>query len=188
MENNNNVNTSPETQVQEEQAQPKTYTEQEVQSMIDRRVTEAMKTAERKTNAKIKEAEKLAQMNEQEKYEYQLQQREAAIAAKEKELALAENKVEASKILSERGLPVGLIDLVVAEDAEAMAANIKTLETAFNDALRKAVEGRLASKTPRHTVVNEQAIDRKTFLKMSVAELTELRQNNPDLFAQLSNS
>ena len=53
----------------------KTYTQEEVEALLqseaDRRVTAALKKAEMKNQAKIKEAEKLAQMNEQEKYAYQ---------------------------------------------------------------------------------------------------------------------
>lgn len=193
----NITNTSPETQGTEEQATttptveeitPKTFTEEEVQRMIDQRVTQAMKTAERKTQAKVKEAEKLAQMNEAERYEYQLQQREQAIAEKERELALAENKAEAGKILSEKGLSLSLVDFVVAEDAETMAANIKVMETAFNNSVKAEVEKRLASKAPRQNLPLDKPIDKAQFLKMGVAELNELAQNNPELFEQLSNS
>ena len=63
--------------------EPKTYTQEEVDVLLqkegDRRVTEALKTAERKNQEKVKEAQKLAQMNEQEKYQYELEQREKAI-------------------------------------------------------------------------------------------------------------
>lgn len=90
----------------EETVTEKTFTQAEVDEMLqretDRRVTAALQKAEKKNAEKIKEAQKLAQMNEQQKYEYELEQREAAIAQKEKALALAENKAEAAKILAEK--------------------------------------------------------------------------------------
>lgn len=43
-----------------------------LQKEADRRVSEALKKQELKTSAKIKEAEKLAKMNESQKYEYEL--------------------------------------------------------------------------------------------------------------------
>lgn len=185
---NENVTT---TETQEE-GQVKTYTEQEVQEMLqresDRRVTEALKKQEKKNAEKVREAEKLAKMNEAEKYEYELHQREAAIEAKEKELALMENKNEASKILAEKGLSLSLVDFVVAEDADTMAANIKLLESAFNMSVKAEVEKRLASKAPRQNLPLDKPIDRATFLKMSVAELNDLARNNPELYEQLSNS
>ena len=58
----------------------KTYTQEELDSLLqqetDRRVTEALKKAERKKQDEIKEAEKLARMNEAEKFQYELEQRE----------------------------------------------------------------------------------------------------------------
>ena len=66
--------------------QKTTFTIEEVQKMVqsetDKRVTQALKTAELKNNKKVKEAEKLATMSATEKYEYELQQREQAIADK----------------------------------------------------------------------------------------------------------
>lgn len=80
----------------------KTYTQEEVDALLqreaDRRVTAALKKQESKT----REAEKLAKMNDEQKFQYELEQREKAIAEKERALALAENKNIASKILAER--------------------------------------------------------------------------------------
>ena len=126
-------------------------------------------------------------MNEQEKYEYQLQQREAAIAEKEKELALMENKNEASKILAEKGLSLQLVDFVVAEDADTMAANIKLLETEFNKSVKAEVEKRLASKSPKQNLPLDKALTKEDFRKMSTVDLMRLKQENPDLYTQLSN-
>lgn len=190
--NENNVNTSPETQV-EEQAQvetqtEKTFTESEVQRMIDQRVTAAMQKAERKTQAKVREAEKLAQMNETQKYEYQLQQREEAIAAKERELALMENKNEASKILSEKGLSLTLVDFIVAEDAETMNLNIQVLENAFKQSVKAEVEKRMAGNTPKKNLPLDQPLTKEAFRKMSASEMMNLARNNPELYNQLKNS
>ena len=86
----------------EENTEPKTYTQEELDALLqretDRRVTEALKKANKKNEEKVKEAQRLAQMNEEEKFRYQLEQREKAIEEKEKALALAENKNEAGKI------------------------------------------------------------------------------------------
>ena len=83
----------------EEVVETKTYTQEEVdallQSEADRRVSQALKKQEAKYQSQMKESEKLARMNEQEKFAYQLEQRELAIAEKEKALAIAENKAEA---------------------------------------------------------------------------------------------
>lgn len=188
---NTNTNTSPETTETEGQATestettPKTYTEEEFQREIDRRVSDAVKKQERKTAAKVKEAQKLAQMNEQEKYEYQLQQREEAIAAKEKELALAENKNEASKILAEKGISLSLVDFVVAEDADTMKTNIDLLDKAFKASVKAEVAKRLASNTPKKNLPLDKELTKEQFKKLSTQELQQLSRENPELFKSL---
>ena len=66
------------TTLTQETTEIKTYTQEEVDLMLqqegDRRVTQALKKQEQKQAERIREAEKLAQMNEQEKYVYQFLQ------------------------------------------------------------------------------------------------------------------
>jgi len=169
-----------------ETQEEKTYSQSEVdallQAEVDRRITSALKKQERKNQEKLKEAEKLASMNEQQKFQYQLEQREAAIAEKEKELALAENKAEASKILAEKGLSLQLVDFVVAESAEDMNANIQLLDKAFKESVKAEVNKRLAGNAPKKGLPLEKTITKEDFLKMSFAELEELKRNNPEVF------
>ena len=183
-----NEGQSQETETQE----TKTYTEQEALEMAqkeaDRRVTEAMKTWQRKSEAKIAEAQKLAQMNEAEKYEYQLKQREEAIAAKEKELALMENKNEAGKILSEKGLSLALVDFVVAEDAETMKYNIDTLDKAFKASVKAEVEKRMSTTTPKKNLPLDKTMTKAELLSKSTFEIEEFKRNNPDVYQQLMNN
>ena len=185
MANETNVNVGVEETTTTTEETVKTYTQEEVEALLqaetDRRVTSALKKAELKNAAKIKEAEKLAQMNEQEKFEYQLRQREQAIAEKEKELALMENKNEASKILAERGISLALVDFIVAEDADTMKANIDTLDKAFKASVKAEVEKRLASNAPKKNFVDSDAVTKESFMKLSVREQQELLRNNPDL-------
>lgn len=185
------TNQNQETQTQETQeSTPRTYTEEEVRELLqkegDKRVSEAMKKAERKSQAKIKEATKLAQMNEEQKFQYELEQREKAIEAKEKELALAENKATASQVLADRGLSTRLVDMVVAEDADEMMDNINLLDSAFKASVKAEVEKRLASKTPKKNLPLDTHITQEQFRAMPLSQQAELYKTNPDLYKQLS--
>jgi len=144
-----------------------------------------LKKAEKKNADKVREAQKLASMDATQKYEYELQQREAAIAAKEAELALMENKNEASKILADKGLDLALVDFIVAEDAETMYSNIKALESAFKKSVKAEVEKRLASKVPTKSLPLDDAITKKQFDKMSIAQQQELSKTNPEIYNQM---
>ena len=169
----------------------KTYTQEEVdkmlQSEVDRRITSALKKQAKSNEAKIKEAQKLTQMNESEKFQYELEQREKAIEEKEKALALAENKNEASKILADKGLSLSLVDFVIAEDAETMNSNIRLLEKAFKDSVKREVEKRLGSSAPKKNLPIEDTITKEKAMKMGIRERQNLLNENPELYAQLFN-
>lgn len=169
----------------------KLFTQEEVdkmlQSEVDRRITSALKKQAKNNEAKIKEAQKLAQMNESEKFQYELEQREKAIAEKEKALALAENKNEAGKILADKGLSLSLVDFVVAEDAETMNSNIRLLEKAFKDSVKREVEKRLGSSAPKKNLPPDETITKEQAKKMGIRDRQQLLMNNPELYNQLFN-
>lgn len=188
MEENKDVNIEQDTQ----QEEAKTYTQEEfekaLQSEVDKRVTQAMQRAERKADARVKEAEKLAKMNEQQRYEYELDSREKAIAEKEKQLALAENKATAASILADKGISAKLVDFVVAEDAETMNTNISLLEAEFKASVKAEVERRLATTTPKKNLPLDQTITKENFQKMKLTEQAALYRTNPELYKQLSSN
>lgn len=175
---------------EENESESRTYTQEEVdkllQSESDKRVTEALKKAERKNQAKVKEATKLAQMNEEQKYQYELEQREKAIADKERELALAENKATASQVLASRGISADLVSLVVAEDADTMNDNINLLEKAFKASVKAEVEKRLSTSTPKKNLPLDGTITQDQFRKMTLSQQANLYREQPELYKKLT--
>lgn len=184
MENTNAENVETTETVEEA---PQTFTAEQLQAEVDRRVNQAMEKAKRKTEAKVKEAEKLAKMNADERYKYELDQREAAIAEKEHQLAVAENKAAASAILADKGLSASLVDFVVAEDAQTMNDNINLLEKAFKESVKREVESRLATSTPKKNLPLDQTLTKESFRNMSLTEQAHLYESNPDLWKTLHN-
>lgn len=164
----------------------KTYSEKEVQELLqreaDRRVSEALKKADKKKEAAVKEAEKLAKMNEEEKFRYELEKREAALVEKEKKMALMENKAEASKALNSRGISIALADFVVAEDADTMMENIKLLEDEFKKSVKAEVEKRLAGSTPKKNLGDNKDMTAEEFRKLSFAQQSRLLEENPAIY------
>lgn len=181
LENNTGAVKTTETENQE----VKTYTQEEVEALLqketDRRVSAALKKQEKKNEDKIKEATRLANMTAEQRYEETLKQREAAIEAKERELALAENKNACAKILSEKGLSLDLVDFVVAEDADTMNENIKVLDKAFKASVKAEVEKRIGSSVPKKDLPVEQMTKEK-FGQLSLSEMTRLLNENPDVY------
>lgn len=167
-----------------------TYTKEEVdallQSEADKRVSEALKKADKKNQAKIAEASKLATMNEEEKYKYQLEEREKTLAAKEKELSIMANKNEASKILSEKGISLSLVDFIVSDDAEDMMEKINLLDREFKNSVKTEVEKRLKGSVPKKDLPLDKALTRETFNKLSLVEKNKIYNENPTLWKELT--
>ena len=174
----------------EGQEEVKTYSEEEVARMLqvesDRRVSQALAKEQAKFKKQMDEAEKLRTMNEEQKAQYQLEQRIKEIEAKEKEFALKENRYEAQKIMAEKNIPLAFADFIVAEDAETMMANISLFEKEFRAAVRAEVDKRIASPAPKANIGVDTAITKEQFMKMTIAQQTELYKQDPELYKRLT--
>lgn len=155
-----------ETATEEVTTETLTFTQEELDALLqkegDKRVSQALKKQNAKTEAKMKEFEKLASMSAEEKYVYQLEQREKEVAEKEQQLALAEMKQEATKILAEKGLSISLVDFVVDLDAEVTNDRIATLEKAFKSSVKAEVEKRLGSNAPKKNLPTDDVFTKES--------------------------
>lgn len=169
---------------------PKTYTEEEVQALLqqegDRRVSSAQKKWQKDLENKMAEAEKLRNMDESQRKEYEYEQKLHELEDREREFAITQNKLEATKVLANRNLPVEFVDYIVAEDAETMMANITTFEKLFNSAVADAVAKRIASPAPKTGTVKQTGLTREEFKKLSLAQQAEIYRTNPELYKQLT--
>lgn len=169
-----------------EQEQEKTYTQAEVDALLqkegDRRVSQALK----KKQAEYDEAAKLASMSVNEKQEYEYNQRLKALEEKEAAIAKQELINEAAKQISSKGLPVEVTEFLVGKDAETTSANIKTFQTVFNKAVEQAVVAKLATGAPNKSNVKE-GLSREDFKKMTLQQQSELYRTQPDVYKQLAN-
>ena len=187
MENQNvNVNETQEVQeVEEVQEQVKTFTQEEVDKIIAKRLSRATKDIEAKIEAERKEAEELAKLSEAEKqkklFEKQVKEFEETKRAFENEKLLNET----TKQLASKNLPIEFAEMLKGEDAESTFENIKVFEEKFNTALEKAVNDRLKGNTPRVSISNNSEITKEQFNKMTYLEKTKLFNENRELYDKL---
>ena len=195
IENNTQIegaaeNNSPVVTPETNENEIKTYTEQEVAELLqregDRRVTSALKKQQKQFESKIAEAEKLRGMDEAQRQQYEFEQSVKELEAREKEFNLAQNKLEASKVLANRNLPVEFVDYIVAEDADTMLENINIFEKAFKAAVADAVNKKIASPTPKSGSVKQTGITKEEFKKMNLAQQAEIYKTNPALYKELT--
>lgn len=183
-----NVNQNVETKNQEQETkETKTYTQEEVDAMLqaetDRRVTAALK----KQKDKLDEANKLANMSQDEKRDYEYNQKLSELEKREQELAKKELVMETEKQLGEKGLPTEASQFIVAVDAEQTKANIKAFEKMFNKAVEAEINKRISTGAPKMGTGTTQAITAEQWKKMNVQQQAEVFRTNPELYRQLTN-
>jgi hypothetical protein len=184
MEIKTNVNeTGNNANVAESKKETKTYTQEEVEALLqaegDRRVSQALKKKEQE----LSEAAKLQAMNEKEKQAYEIEKMKKDLEEREKLVALNENKFVAMQVLSDKKLPTDLADLVVADTAETTKANIATLEKAINNMVADEVKKKIGV-TINTGNVPSGAMSKEAFFKMSLSEQQAFAKSNPDIYRQ----
>lgn len=160
--------------------------EAKLQSESDRRVSDALKRKEREFTGKLKESEKLANMNAEEKANYERSQYEKTLQEKEIELNKRENRIEGMKILAEKNIPVSLIEFVLDPDATEMLSKINTLSKEIAKAVSAEVKSKLNTSNPKVAVAVNSETTKEQFIKMTLREKTDILQSDPELFAKLN--
>lgn len=173
--------------VEETTPEVKTYTQEEVlkllQSETDKRVSQALKTQQKKY-------EKELSLSKLDGSEREKAEKDNRIAELEEQLAafqVERNKSELKSVLATRGLSAEFADIInISDDIEASQANIDKLDKLFKAAVRAEVEKRLAGDTPKGNGANARTeITKETAKNMSLAELNNLLETNPELYNNL---
>lgn len=120
-----------------------------VQSAVDEAVKKAQEKWQLMTDDKVSEAEKLAKMTKEEKDTYLKQKKEKELADRESAVTRRELTAEAKNTLAEKGLPVGLADVLNYTDADSCSKSITAVEKAFQEAVETAVQERLKGGEPQ---------------------------------------
>ena len=190
MENTNNVvnNEVQDTEVKVDTVEVKTFTQEEVNEMISKRLQRERKDIEAKIEAERKEAEELAKLSEQEKqnklFEKQVKEFEENKRAFENERLLNET----SKQLASKNLPIEFAEMLKGNDAEKTFENIQLFEAKFNEAVEKVVTERLRGNVPKTTTSSSTtSITKEQFRSMSYMEKMDLYNKDRETFDKLNN-
>ena len=173
----------------DEGTETKTYTQEEVLALLqresDKRVTEALKKQQRKYEKQIS----LSKLDGDEREKAEKDNKIAELEEKLLEFQTERNKSELKSVLSSRGLSAEFADIIaISDDIEASQANIDKLDKLFKAAVKAEVEKRLAGagSSPRGNGSGQSAeITKDSIKKMSLTELNELMESNPELYDKL---
>ena len=153
-ESTETVDTQENVDTVQEEKHERTFTRAEIGKMLS---AERSKW-EAEQEAKENEAKKLARMNADEKQKYQLDQREQELADREKAIARKELTTEAKAMLSERDLPVELVNVVDLTSAETVSESITSIQKAWEESVQKGVSERMKGSAP---IKNAQTVQQE---------------------------
>ena len=173
---------------EEEKTTEKTFTQSQLDEIIQKEKAKAKRSAEKEYQAKMDEAEKLRKMNEVQKAEYEQEKQRAYIAELEAKINRSGLEREASKMLSEGGIAVDdkILGLVVKDTAESTQEAVEGFVALVNELADKKVGEKLKGKTPKKMEdTSAGEITKEQFNKMGYQSRNELLQNNPELYHKL---
>ena len=173
---------------EEEKTTEKTFTQSQLDEIIQKEKAKAKRSAEKEYQAKMDEAEKLREMNENQKAEYERKKQADYIAELEAKINRSGLEREASKMLSEGGIAVDdkILGLVVKDTAESTQEAVDSFVALVNELADKKVGEKLKGKTPKKMEdTSAGEITKEQFNKMGYQSRNELLQNNPELYHKL---
>ena len=181
-----------ETNVTEPQVEEtKTYTQEEVmallQSETDKRVSQALKTQEKKFARQLS----LSKLDDEAREKAEKDERIRELEEMLRDRDIANNKSELKSVLGARGLSAEFADIItITDDIEGSQAKIDVLDKLFKAAVKAEVEKRLAQSggTPKGASSNSGAeLTRESFRKLPLSEQNNIYKNNPELYKKLTN-
>ena len=173
---------------EEEKTTEKTFTQSQLDEIIQKEKAKAKRSAEKEYQAKMDEAEKLRKMNEVQKAEYEQEKQRAYIAELEAKINRSGLEREASKMLSEGGIVADdkILSIVVKDTAESTQEAVESFVALVNELADKKVGEKLKGKTPKKMEdTSAGEITKEQFNKMGYRSRNELLQNNPELYRKL---
>lgn len=175
------------TQAANEQVTPpaeKSFTQAELDAIIDKRLARERKEYQAKIDAAVTEAQKLAQMSADERAAHERQELQKKLSEREAEITKRELRAEAKSQLSDKGLPVELAEVLPYTDADTTNAALVAVEKVFRQAVEKGVTERLKGNAPKiGQTANGNTIAEPE--KLTYSQRAELYQKDPNQYKKL---
>ena len=124
-----------------------TFTQDQVNELIQKRVNELNKKSDEKTKqavaAAISEYERKAKLTEEERATEAQREKLKEIEEREHSITMRERKSDCLLALSKHNIPAEFTDYLIDSDADKMAANIEGFATLWQEKLAEGVQAKL---------------------------------------------
>lgn len=184
-----------ETVVEESVETEKTYSQEEVDAMLqsegDKRVTQAIAKKEKQIAALKKQIENeksLSQLDEESRAAAEKDMELANLREQLKEFQTANAKAEVMKVLNARGLSAEFADmLAIGIEVEEAQTLIDSFDKLFKKEVEREVKARLAanSNIPQMATVQNGEMTREAFSKLPIAQQQAMYNADPEKIKNL---
>jgi len=121
----------------------KTFTQEEVNSLIAARVNELNDKNKSAIEEALIEYDRKAKLTQEEKEKEESTKREAEIREREEQITLRERRIEAQNMLLEKQIPIELVDFVVELDEKKTKDNVELLAKNYIKSVEDGVKNKL---------------------------------------------
>lgn len=173
----------------------RTYTHEEVQTMLNEANRRAQSEADRRVtqavNRRDREHQRQMSLSGLDEHERAIRERDQQIEDLQASLREAEanrNHLEVVRVLADRGMPVEFADLIdVGQNLEQAQQRIDQLNTVWNRAVEDAANRLLAGRrAPAKGNSTAAALTRDEYKRMTLRQQQELADRDPDLYRRMN--
>lgn len=161
----NNTNTqevvTPTTSTNEDKG-GKTFTQEEVNELISKRINEVNSknkaSTEEAINKAVAEYKRQAKLTQEERDKEARAKRESELKDRENNITLRERRLLAKEELSKNNIPVELVDFVVSLDEDKTKLNIEKLASIYTKSIEAGITNKLKGKAPQDFSTNNDTV------------------------------
>lgn len=182
MEENKN-----ETVIEKEQESQKTFTEEQVLTLIAQDREKTKKELRKELSKEYEKKLSLSKLDDEAREKAEKDDRIAELEQKLAQMTIESNRSELKSTLGSRGLDARFADLLnITDDTEANQKVIADFDKLWKAAINAEVEKRISGNSPKHNSTSPSEMTKESYNKMSLSEQSSYIQAHPEFKQTIS--
>ena len=182
MEENKN-----ETVIEKEQESQKTFTEEQVLTLISQDREKTKKELRKELSKEYEKKLSLSKLDDEAREKAEKDDRIAELEQKLAQMTIESNRSELKSTLGARGLDPRFADLLnITDNAEDNQKVISDFDKIWKAAINAEVEKRISGNSPKHNSTSPSEMTKESYNKMSLSEQSSYIQAHPEFKQTIS--
>ena len=140
----------------------KTFTQEEVNELISKRINEVNNknktNTEEAINKALAEYKRQAKLTQEERDKEARDRRDAELKSREDNITLRERRLDAQEELRKNNIPIDLVDFVISLDADQTKDNIDKLVSVYQKSVEAGISDKLKGQPPQDFSTNNNTV------------------------------